>query len=356
MPRSARPDSAGTALAASRQPHTAFRRWRARRSRIGVFAAMVAVALVAASCGGPAEGPGEGSGEEFPTRTITMIIPLPAGSAPDGTFRKLASIAEKDLGQEIIIVNKPGGSGTVGTVDVVKAEPDGYTIGMVGIAMLNLQPKVQNTAYEGPGDVTALVQVTEAAMSLFAKADSDIKTVDDLVSEAKSNPGKVTIGVAGARDLTDVEGRLLAREADADIKTVPMGPGKQVLGVLNGTVAAGIAQPLIVKPHVEGGKLRFLGIFGEQVPPGVDARLLKDQGYDVTTIPYEFLIAPKGMPDDVRDRLVKVFGDAVKSQEFQDFAKQGSLLASYLGHEELSAKLTKDDEAYADLIKEFGWS
>lgn len=335
-------------------------RWR--RGSVRSYATAVAAAsvlLLTAACGdsGTTGKSGtSGSGDDFPTKPVTLIVPLDAGSAPDAVFRKIAGVAEKSLGQKIVIVNKPGGAGTVGTVDIVNAKPDGYTVGMSAVAILDIQPKLEKTGFQGPADVDPLVQVDEAAMALFVKSDSGISSAEDLAAKAKASPGKVSIGVAGKNDLTDILGKTIARELGTEIPTVPMGPGKQVLGVLNGTVNAAIAQPLVVKPHVESGKMKILGLFGEKVPPGVDAKLFIDQGYDVKKVPYEFIIAPKGLPQGVRAKLVKAFGDAVKSPEFQDFAEKSSLIASYLGPDELTAKLAKDEKEYATLLESFSKS
>lgn len=336
------------------QPHVRRRGMR----RVAPALALGSALLMTAACGGGTSGTSEDDDKadaatDFPTKSITLVVPLDAGSAPDASFRKVASIAEKSLGQKIVIVNKPGGAGTVGTADVINAKPDGYTVGMSAVAMVAIQPKLQKTSYQGPQDMDPLAQVVEAAMALFVKTDSGISSPEDLAAQAKAKPGKVTIGVAGANDLTDILGRIMAKELETDIPTVPMGPGKQVLGVLNGTVVAGISQPLIVKPYVDSGEMKILGLFGEKVPPGVDAGLFIDQGFDVRKVPYEFIFGPKGMPADVREILVKAFADAVKSPEFQDYAKQGSLIASYLGPDELAAKLAKDQEEYGSLIDSF---
>lgn len=330
------------------------RRPRRMRRRTGVVA-LAGALLATAACGGDSgtSGTSDQGASNFPTKAITLIVPLDAGSAPDASFRKLASIAEKDLGQSIVIVNKPGGAGTVGTADVINAKPDGYTIGMSAVAMVAIQPKLQETSYQGPDDMEPLVQVVEAAMALFVRTDSGINSAEDLAARAKETPGKVTIGVAGKNDLTDILGRIMARELDAEMPTVPMGPGKQVLGVLNGTVVAGISQPLVAKPHVETGDMKFLGLFGEKAPPGVEAELFIDQGFDVRKVPYEFLFAPRGVPEDVKEILTEAFGNAVKSPEFQEYAEQGSLIASYLGPDELAAKLAEDQEEYGSLIDSF---
>lgn len=326
---------------------------RPGRGRLGAL--VLAAALATGGCAGAGTG-SAANGAGFPSESITMVVSLPAGSAPDAAFRKLASIAEKQIGQSIVIVNKPGGAGTVGLADVATAKPDGHTIGGSGSGALTLQPKLTQTAYQGPADFTHLVQIYQAPMVLFTRTDSGLGNVEDLVARARANPGTVRIGIAGEHDVLDIEGNLLARAAGVQMPTVPMGAGKQVLGVLNNTVEVGIAQPLLVKPHVDSGALRILGVFGESVPAGVSAPLLADSGYPIAEVPDLNLVAPAGLAAPTRDRLVEVFTAAVRSPEFQEFAANGMLVAEPVGADELTAKLDADAARFARYIEEFGWS
>lgn len=107
----------------------------------------------------------------YPTKPITLVIPFKAGSAPDTTFRVLAELAEKDLGQRLVILNRPGPGGTIGTSEVIQAAPDGYTIGMAAVAVVVLQPLLQDLPYKGPDDMTLIAQTNEAPTELAVNAD-----------------------------------------------------------------------------------------------------------------------------------------------------------------------------------------
>lgn len=202
--------------------------------------ASVGMFLLAAGCGG---GGGDGKAEaNYPTREITFIMPFESGSAPDSTFRQLSKIAEEELGQPLVINNRPGGGGTVGVSEVVSAQPDGYTIGMSPVATLTIQPLLQDTAFEGPGDVQPIIQTNAAPMVLFVNADSGIETIEDYVNQAKENPSSIKIGMGGGEHtIIDVEVEQLMREADIELKKVAYGAGEQVLAVVNGTIESAIS-------------------------------------------------------------------------------------------------------------------
>jgi tripartite-type tricarboxylate transporter receptor subunit TctC len=112
----------------------------------------------------------EAAVDDFPTDEITFIMPLPAGSAPDVTFRRLSELAEEGLGQRIVIVNREGGGGTVGLGELATAEPDGHTIGMGAIAMVAMQPVMQDTTFEGPEDFEPIMNAVGATFVMFSPA------------------------------------------------------------------------------------------------------------------------------------------------------------------------------------------
>lgn len=293
----------------------------------------------------------------FPTKPVTLIIPFAAGGGPDTTFRMLASLAEKELGQKIVIVNREGGAGTVGVAEMLKAPADGYTISMCPVAVLNVQPLLQDTAFKGPEDVLPLVQSNEAPMVLYVKADSPFKTVKDLVDEAKKRPGKVTVGnVGGNYNIPHVDLVLLEQLAGIDLNIVPYGSSDHLPAVLGGTIEASTGQVAMMGQHIKAGTVRALGAMYEKRLSSVpDVPTFKEQGYDITLTPYEFIIAPKGIPQAAKDKLVDAFTKAIKSQEYADFhAKQGSVLA-YAGPDELAKRLADDAAKYKQIVQMAGW-
>lgn len=295
---------------------------------------------------------------EYPTKPITLIVPFRAGSAPDTTFRILAEQAEKDLAQKVVIVNRPGPGGTIGTSEVARAAPDGYTIGMSAVAVIALQPLLQDLPYKGPDDFTLIVQTNEAPMALAVNSASPWRTLDEFLAEGRRRREQVSVGLGGGlHTVLHVELALLEKSAGVRFNVVPFDAGAQLPAVLGGTIDAAVGQTVLFSQHVKAGKVRVLGQFGSTRVKGYeDVPTFKEQGHDVALIPYEFLIAPKGTPPAVVKRLTVAFKRAVESQVFRDYADKRGLLVSYLGPRELAERLREDARLYRQIIEEFGWT
>jgi tripartite-type tricarboxylate transporter receptor subunit TctC len=291
----------------------------------------------------------------YPTKPVTLVVPFRAGSAPDVTFRILAEQAEKDLGHKVVILNRPGPGGTIGVAEVARAAPDGYTIGMAAVAILTLQPLLQDLPYKGPDDVTLIAQTNEAPTALAVRADSPWRTLAEFLAEAKKRPGQLSVGLGGGlHTILHVGLALLEKSAGVRFNAVPFDAGAQLPAVLGGTVDSGLGQTALFAPHVKAGKLRVLGQFG-RTRALRDVPTFTEQGHDITVIPYEFLIAPKGTPAAVIGRLAGAFRKAVESPAFRDYADKGGLIVSYLGPEELAQRLAADARLYRQVVQEFGW-
>ena len=316
------------------------------RRRLAVLAATALVVLVSLGCQ---------RGGAYPQKPITLIMPLAAGSAPDVNFRILAEEAKKTLGQEVVVVNRPGGGGSVGVSEVLQAKPDGYTLGMAAVAMVTLQPTIQDFPYRGPQDVLPIMQVLEAPISISVLSESRWKSVQELVDEAKSKPETVRVGMAERFSILHVELERLQELSGAKLTIVPFGAGEQIPALLGGTVDAAISQPTVILPHVQAGKARMLGIFGEERLEGLEMSTVKEQGYDVTQIPYEFLIAPKGTPQEIVQKLHDSFKGALESARFKEQAEKTKIRVKYLSGDELATKLEADAKVYADVARKLNW-
>jgi tripartite-type tricarboxylate transporter receptor subunit TctC len=294
----------------------------------------------------------------FPTKTVTMIIPFAPGGGPDASFRMLSSEAEKDLGRKIVIVNRPGPGGAPGVAETIMSKPDGYTVGFCAVAIATIQPLLQDVPYKGPDDLMPLVQTGEAPTLVYVKADSPYKSLKDLIEDARKRPGQVSVGVTGAPyNLLHVQFVLLEKYAGVKFNFVPYGSADHLPAVLGGVVPAAIGQVAMLTQHIKAGSARALGVFGSQKAKLLpDVPLVKDLGYDITDIPYEFVMGPKGIPKEPADTLIAAFGKAVKSQVFQDYGERTGLVVSYAGPEELTKKLRVDAERHRKLVDELGWS
>lgn len=318
---------------------------RTNPSRLAVLA-VVALMAVALGCQ---------RGGTFPARPVTLIIPLEAGSAPDVNFRVLAQQAEQQLGQKVVVVNRPGGGGSVGSAEVIQAQPDGYTIGMAGVAMLTIQPVVTGAPYKGPQDVAPIIQVTEAPMVLSIRNDAPWKTLDDFLTEARARPGAIRVGMANRFDILHVELERFQELSGAKFTIVPFGAGQQIPALLGGTADAAVSQPTIVIPHLETGKLRMLAVFGDEPLKNPDVATFKSQGYDIPDIPYEFLFAPKGTPQDKIQILHDAFKAAMESKAFKQQVEKTKIRIAYLSGPELAKKLEESARVHAELAQKLGW-
>lgn len=312
-----------------------------------LFRALCAVVLIA-----PA------AANAYPTKPVTLVVPFGAGSAPDITFRVLAAEAEKDLGQKLVIVNRPGAGGTIGVRSVVQAAPDGYTIGMAAVAVLLLQPIVIDAVNAGLSDITPIVQTNEAPVALAVNAGSPWRTLEEFLAEGRRRPGEVSIGLGGGlHTVLHVQLALLEKSSGARFNAVPYGAGAQFPALLGGIIDAASAQTALIAPHVKAGKLRALAqVAPLRVKGYEDVPTLRELGHDVSLIAYEFVIAPKGTPAAIVERLVVAFRKAVESGSFLEYADRGGLLIRYLGPRDLAERLRTDAKHYRQVVDEFGWA
>ncbi len=294
--------------------------------------------------------------EDFPTEEIELVVTFPAGAAPDSTARALAGVAEEELGQPVVVVNRPGGAGTVGLSEVASAEPDGYTVAFSVSSAMTYQWRLIDTAYEGPDTLQPIAQTNLVPSVLFVRADSGIGTIEDFVERAREEPGSLKVGVPARASVQDLQARLFQREADIEFEIINYEPGEQTTSVLNGTVDAGVAQPGLVTQYVRNGDLQILGFFGEQKPEGegIDAPLFPDAGYAVRETAYEGVVGPEGIPEERVQTLANAFQTAAESDEFQEFTRETYGLPAYLGAQEFGEKLAADVERNLEYIEEFG--
>jgi tripartite-type tricarboxylate transporter receptor subunit TctC len=273
------------------------------------FAMTVAVVFLVAI--GAAPGPAA----SYPTKPVTLIMPFKAGSAPDTTFRVLAELVEKDLGQRVVVVNRPGPGGTIGVSEVLQAAPDGHTIGMAGTGVVLLQPLMQDLPFKGPDDMTLIAQTNAAPVALAVNAKAAWRTLDELLGEARKRPGQLSVGLGGGlHTVLHVELALLEKHAGVKFNAVPFDAGAQLPALLGGSIDAALGQTVLLSPHVKAGKVRAVAQVGTRRTRGWEALpTLKDLGYDITAIPYEFVIAPKGTPRPVVEKLAAIFRKATTS-------------------------------------------
>jgi len=248
-------------------------------------------------------------GQAYPSRPIAMIVPWPAGGSTDRHLRTLAEIAGKQLGQNVIIENKPGAGGTLGpSTMALTAKPDGYTIAQYPLGMVRY-PHMQKTNWHPIDDFTFIVGVSGYTFGFVVRADSPHKTFKDYMEAAAKQPGKIDYGSTGIGTSPHLLVEEVADAAKVKLNHVPFKGNADLMQALLGGHVMAASDATGWDKFVDNGQMRLLATFGEQRTkrwPNVPTA--KDLGYNViSTSPYG-LVGPKGMDPAV----VKTLHDAFK--------------------------------------------
>jgi tripartite-type tricarboxylate transporter receptor subunit TctC len=250
-------------------------------------------------------GNGPALAQNYPTRPITMIVGYGAGGSTDLAARIVASHMEKTLGQPVIIENKVGGNGAVGTRAVFTAKPDGYTIGMTSGSILTVLPYTTDLGFD-PLKLTFIGSTHESYYALWVRADSRFKTIQDVVSYAKANPDKLVTANSGGFGIPDIAVAQLAQaNGGFTYRTVPTSGGaEQVLKLLAGDVELEANSATATLSHMRDGKIRAVLIVSTGWPEleklGVPQ---SSKLFGFTARNLASVVGPPGLPEPIRQRL-----------------------------------------------------
>lgn len=257
--------------------------------------------------------------ENYPEKNITLSIPFSAGASSDLFARTAAGIAAKELGVQIVPENKPGGGGAVGFGYMVNQPADGYTIasGSNTIATLIGQGDVPFTA----DDVDCIAALNGEPEALLVKSDSQFKTLDEFIAFAKENPGKVKIGGTGTGSNHHLFCLLFLDKAGIECPWIPYDGGKDaVLALLSNEVDALFLTPSNAVAQIEDKAFTMLGItLTEERAKELGYLSFTQQGIELEGLLWRGYFAPKGIPEDRREKLIQAFKNVQETQEWKDY-------------------------------------
>lgn len=289
---------------------------------------------IAAGAAGAIAAPGIVTAAQFPVKPITLICPWPAGGSTDLTMRAMAEVAGKHLGQQVIIDNKPGASGTLGPATMAAtAKPDGYTIAQLPISVFRL-PMMQKTSWEPLRDFTFIIHTTGYTFGVTTKADGPFKKWADVIEYAKANPGKVSYGTPGAGSSLHIGMEQIAKHSGVQFTMVPFKGGAETNAAVLGGHTTLQADSTGWRPLVDAGQLRLLNIWtAERSPNYPDTPTLKELGYPfVFDSPFGFA-GPKGMDAATVKILHDAFKKALEDKGVIDTLAKYDMLPRYLDTE-----------------------
>jgi tripartite-type tricarboxylate transporter receptor subunit TctC len=292
--------------------------------------------------------------QTYPNKDISFIVPFNPGGSADPLSRAFAAELAKALPGNVNIINRAGGSATIGTNAIVRSAADGYTIGLGDSAALAYQPLVnKDLAYKSTQDYTTIINLAFVPAMLVVRADAPWKTFEDFIAYAKKNPDRIRIGVSGVRSIADLAAQQLNRAANIKLDTIPFtgGGGEALVALLGGRIEGAMGYGPNTAAQVRAGKLRVLAVFTKgQYVLAPEATSIFDAGYDATLPASYSIIAPKGLPKDVHAKLVDASLKAVKSKEFIDFANRSGFVIDTKDSAGTSQYLSDLAKMFSELI------
>lgn len=316
----------------------------------------LAMAGLALSCVAPLAAAQDAA--NYPERPISWVVPFPPGGAMDAIARVLSEDMSKELGQSIVVENKPGAGGNIGANYVSKAKADGYTI-MIAANGMAVNPFLYTSLnYDPIKDFEPISLLAAVPNILVTQADrSDVNSLEDVIRQAKEKPGHYTYASAGVGTSIHLAGALFTYTGNLDMLHIPYrGSGPAVADLMGGQVDYMFDSITSAKPHIESGKLKAIAVTTAErsstLPelPTVAERGMP--GYELT--PWFATFAPAGTPPEIIEKLHGAMIRAMDSERVKEiFATIG---AEYIGSspEELASYLAAETEKWGKIIEETG--
>jgi len=267
---------------------------------------------------------------DYPTKPIKLVVAFAAGGATDIVGRLMAHGMEKELGQPIIVENKPGGGSNIGSEVVARATPDGYTLLLGTIANATNMSIYNNMHYDTERDFVPITHFMSSPSVLVVNAALPIHNVKELLDYAKANPGKLSFASSGAGGSPHLAGEMLKLRTGIDMLHVPYkGASPAITDIMAGTVSMGFMTAAGVLPSIESGKLRPIAVAGlKRLPQLPNVPTMEEEGVpDFEVSSWNGLFAPAGTPQPIIDKLSKaalaVLAQKDIQAQFTDSASTG---------------------------------
>jgi tripartite-type tricarboxylate transporter receptor subunit TctC len=278
--------------------------------------------------------------QDWPQKTIRIIVGFGAGGGTDIVSRILAQTMQEKLGQPVVVENRPGAGGTIGAEAVARADKDGYTLGMMTNGHVIAATLAKSMRYDTLTAFDTVGLVATAGLAIVTRPSFAPNTVKDLVEAAKQNPGKITYASVGFGGTQHFAGEMFRQISGVDILHVPYrGSPDAIMAVLGNQVDVMFDTVSAVLGQVQSGELKVLAVTGKgrfpalpNVPAAAESGVLP--GYDVTT--WYGMIAPRGLPVPVLEKLNKVLNETIADPVVRERLTKAGVIARSTSVQEFS--------------------
>jgi tripartite-type tricarboxylate transporter receptor subunit TctC len=274
--------------------------------------------------------PASAAGQDFPTKPIRLIVPFPAGGPNDIIARVIGQRMSEIIKQPVLIDNRGGQGGVLGTDAVAKAAPDGYTIAISSAGALAISPGMEKVAYDTRKDLQAITLVAKVPEMLVVASNVPARDMKELIALAKAQPGKLNFASSGPGSLPHLAGELLKLTAKIDIVHVPYrGAAPAVNDLLGQQVQMAFLDLPVLLPQIKAGSLRPIAVGSpERAPTAMDVPSTAEAGMpDLQVENWYGMVAPAGTPEAIVATLNRVTTEAMRDPAVQEkLASQGARL------------------------------
>ena len=291
----------------------------------------------------------------WPAKPVRFIVPFPPGGSTDVAARTVADKLSRAFGQQVVVDNRGGGGGAIGTVEAARAAPDGYTLVFIADPVITLHLVVKNVQFEVQRDFAPVTQVTTQPIAVAVHSSLPVQNVQQLIDYAKANPGKLSFAHSGTGSGQHMSGELLKKMAGIDMVHVPYkGGGPAVQDLVGGQVPVGVLGSTPLIPHHKAGRIRIIAFTSkERFAPMPEIPTLHESGlagFDTTQ--WLGILAPKGTPGEVIDRIFRETKVVLGMADVKERLAQAALAPVGSSPKEFEALIRADLERWTAIARD----
>lgn len=304
--------------------------------------------------------PAFGQTDKYPSRPVRMVIPFAPGGASDFIGRILQPKLAEELGEQVVVENRPGASGNIGVETAARATPDGYTFLLGNVSSMGINPVMfPNFPIRAQRDFIALTLVVDVPGALGIHGGLPPNNLKEFVAYAKQNEGKLSYGSAGYGSAQRMAFEFFMMKAGIKLLHVPYkgGAGAATIATISGEVAATMVTTASMVPHAKTGKVKILAVVSKKrVPALPDTPTMVELGYPELNLgSWQAVFLPRGTPKPIADKLYKVVVKVVHDPWVGErYAKASALQITSSSPAEMAAFLKAQNEFWGRIIKDVG--
>jgi tripartite-type tricarboxylate transporter receptor subunit TctC len=290
--------------------------------------------------------------KDYPNREIELVITFSAGGMADVAFRTINDELAKVLGVPVVVVNKSGASGTIGATYVSQSKPDGYTLGGTSNSTLVIAPLILGKIAYKPSDLLPIARIVSTPQMFCVRKNAPWKTLEEFISEAKKNPGKLTCGSVGVGSTVHFTLEMLKIEAGVDIQHIPFkGGGEGNAALMGGHIDLVATSFNPTRPLLLSGDIRALATSGK-IKEFPEIPTLEEKGYPrVTFTNWVACFGPKGMESSVVDKIVNSLEKALKAPKVVKSLEETGSQVDFVAKERFAKVIEEELKRYIEVAK-----